>query len=301
MVKLTYKLFQEVFFMTSLKELLYVILKSSGINIYIQDLSGIFSNPLCDVDTVNKSYHSPMNDFLEKNPVCTECRKKSLQKSAYIQSAFIEKRPCGMSEAVYPVVIDGKTKCIIYAENFSDKSEEDFEHLKDLCADELVFENAKVILENSEAKDDVFKILEIISSYITLLFNNFSFAEEKSEENSSHWVVINLKNHIEKEYFKDINLKQLALLYGYNEKYLGRIFKKETGLTFHEYLNEIRLEKATEMLINTEDSVILISKKCGFNNVTYFNRIFLKKFEKTPLEFKNSKSNRFWDRHSYLL
>lgn len=287
--------------MTSLKDLLYVILKNSDIKIYIQDLSGIFSNPLCDVEAVNKSYHSPMSDLLGKNPVCAECRKNSLQKASYTQGAFTHKCPCGMSESVYPVVVDGKTKCIIYAENFSDKTEQDFEALKELFQDNQDFENAKMVLENSAEKDDVLKILEVISGYITLLFNNFSFAEEKNEEEPLHWVVVNLKNHIEKEYYKDINLKQLASLYGFNEKYLGRIFKTETGNTFHEYLNEIRLEKASEMLLNSDDSVVSISKKCGFNNVTYFNRIFLKKFEKTPLEFKNSKSNRFWDRHSYLL
>ena len=287
--------------MTSLKELLYVILNNSAIKIYIQDLSGIFSNPLCDVEAINKSYHSPMSELLGKNPVCAECRKDSLQNAIYTQGSFTHKCPCGMSEAVYPVVIDGKTKCIIYAENFSDKSDEDFKSLKNFFEDNKEFETAKSILENSAEKEDVLKILEVISSYITLLFNNFSFAEEKSEEESLHWVVVNLKNHIEKEYFKDINLKQLASLYGFNEKYLGRIFKNETGNTFHEYLNEIRLEKACEMLLNTEDSVVCISRKCGFNNVTYFNRIFLKKFEKTPLEFKNSKANRFWDRHSYFL
>ncbi len=287
--------------MTSLKELLYVILKNSDIKIHIQDLSGIFSNPLCETEAENKSYHSPMSSFFGKTEFCENCRKSILQKASYTKTPFIEKCPCGMSEAVYPVVIDGKTKCIIYAENFSDKSEEDFDALKNLCADIFDFNDAKAMLENSADSDDILKILEVISSYITLLFNNFSFAEEKDQETSSHWVVYNLKNHIEEEFFKDINLKQLAALYSFNEKYLGRIFKNETGLTFHEYLNEIRLEKATEMLLNSDDSVISISKKCGFNNVTYFNRIFLKKFEKTPLEFKNSKSNRFWDRHSYLL
>ena len=287
--------------MTSLKELLYVILKNSDIKIHIQDLSGIFSNPLCETETENKSYSSPLNDFFGKNKLCEECRKTSLQKASFIQTPYIEKCPCGMSEAVYPVVIDGKTKCIIYAENFSDKTDADFEALSEFCKDNFDFVAAKSILENSAESNDILKILKVISSYITLLFNNFSFAEEKNDQEQSHWVVINLKNHIEKEFFKDINLKQLASLYGFNEKYLGRIFKTETGLTFHEYLNEIRLEKATEMLLNTDDSVVSISKKCGFNNVTYFNRLFLKKFEKTPLEFKNSKSNRFWDKHSYLL
>ncbi|MBQ2898057.1 MAG: helix-turn-helix domain-containing protein [Clostridia bacterium] len=287
--------------MTSLNDLLYVILKDSAIKIYIQDLSGIFSNPLCEVDLKNKSYSSPMYDFFGKNNKCLSCREQSLNSALNSSAPFIRKCPCGMSEAVCPVILDGKIKCILYAENISDQSQESTDALNSFCEEAYDFSSAKVILDNCSPQSDVLKILEVISSYIILLLNNFSFAETKSEEYGTHWVVENLKKHIENEYFKDINLKQMASLYDFNEKYLGRIFKAETGVTFHEYLNSVRLEAASLLLTDSEESVVKISKKCGFNNVTYFNRIFFKRFEKTPLEYRNSKSNRFWDKHSYLL
>lgn len=287
--------------MTSLKDLLYVVLKNSDVNVYIQDLSGIFSNPLSDTELKNKSYHSPLHLYFGKNEKCAECRNDSLKEALNSSKPFLRKCPCGMSEAIYPVVVDGKTKCILYAENISEKSDGDFDALSSFCSYDYDFNQAKELLEKCADGNDILKILEVISSYITLLFNNFSFAEAKDEGSDSHWVVNNLKNHIDNEYFKDINLKQMALLYGFNEKYLGRVFKTETKMTFHEYLNSVRLEKASEMLVGTEESVVSISKKCGFNNVTYFNRLFFKSFNKTPLEFRNSKSNKFWDRHSYLL
>jgi len=287
--------------MTSLKDLLYVILKNSNFNIYIQDLSGILSNPLTDVDLENKSYSSPLYSFFEKNIKCTNCRQDSLSEALGSKHPFIKDCPCGMCEAVYPVIINGKTKCILYAENFTKKTEDTFNHLESFCGEVFDYNSAKEILDKCSPHDDILKVLEVISSYITLLFNNYSFAESKTEASDTHWVVNNLKNHIENEFYKDINLKQMATLYGFNEKYLGRIFKSHMNMTFHEYLNAIRLENASEMLLNSEESVVAIAKKCGFNNVTYLNRLFLKHFEKTPLEYRNSKSNRFWDHHSYLL
>ena len=297
MVKLTYKSNRGVK-MASLKDILYVIEKNTKINIYIQDLSGIFSNELCDVEPINKSYHSNLYTFLGQCKKYDDCRNFVRDISAKTLP-FIRQCPCGMNEAVYPVVYDGKLKCILYAENFTTDKDNSISLLQEFCNGN--FEQAKNILDNLPQQDDILQILKVISTYIVLFLKNFSFAEEKKNVSNSHWVVHNLIRHIENEYFKDINIKHLASLYGFNEKYLGRIFKSETSKTFHEYLNSVRLNKAIEMLVNSEEAVVKISKKCGFNNVTYFNRIFYKIYGKTPLEYRKSKSGRFWDKHSYLL
>lgn len=282
--------------MTSLKELLSVLTKNSDLSIYIRDLSGLFSNPLTDVDPENKLYNCPLREFAKDSKTCLRCRAEA--DSYNLAKPYVRECFCGMDEIIYPVIIDGKAKCVLYA---CAKSEEDrADVLKAFASDDMPFDNAIAVINKSAYKDEAIKVLEIISSYITLLFGSFSFAEDK-EESDTHWVVANLLSHLENDYHKDINLKQLAVLYGFNEKYLGRIFKSEVGMTFHEYLNNIRLEKASELLLSTDASVVSISKKCGFNNVTYFNRLFLRRFEKTPLEFKNAKSNKFWDKHSYLL
>jgi transcriptional regulator GlxA family with amidase domain len=71
----------------------------------------------------------------------------------------------------------------------------------------------------------------------------------------------------------------------------SRFFKKRTGVTFIDSLNEIRLGHATRMLIDTTHSVSEIAYKCGFNNISNFNRIFRKKKGCTPKEFKEEYSN----------
>jgi AraC-like DNA-binding protein len=71
-----------------------------------------------------------------------------------------------------------------------------------------------------------------------------------------------------------------------SEVAFSRFFKARTGKTFVDTLNEIRLGHASRMLIDTTQSVSEIAYRCGFNNMSNFNRIFKKKKHCTPKEFR---------------
>ena len=66
----------------------------------------------------------------------------------------------------------------------------------------------------------------------------------------------------------------------------SRFFKARTGKTFVDTLNEIRLGHASRMLIDTTQSIGEVAYRCGFNNMSNFNRIFKKKKDCTPKEFR---------------
>jgi len=85
---------------------------------------------------------------------------------------------------------------------------------------------------------------------------------------------------------RSIGLSDVAELAGMTEVSLSRFFKKRTGVNFVDALNEIRLGHASRMLIDTTHSIAEIAYKCGFNNISNFNRIFKKKKGCTPKEFK---------------
>ncbi|MDQ0638448.1 AraC-like DNA-binding protein [Pedobacter sp. W3I1] len=87
---------------------------------------------------------------------------------------------------------------------------------------------------------------------------------------------------------KQITLKDLSKLVSMTEVSFSRFIKKRTGNTFIDSLNEIRLGHATRMLIETTHSVSEISYKCGFNNISNFNRLFKKKKHCTPKEFREN-------------
>jgi AraC-like DNA-binding protein len=90
---------------------------------------------------------------------------------------------------------------------------------------------------------------------------------------------------------RSIGLGDVSEIAGMTEVSFSRFFKKRTGVTFIDSLNEIRLGHATRMLIDTTHSVSEIAYKCGFNNISNFNRIFRKKKGCTPKEFKEEYSN----------
>ena len=61
-----------------------------------------------------------------------------------------------------------------------------------------------------------------------------------------------------------------------------KYFKQYMGVPFIQYLNEFRLEKAAGMLLSTPDPVTAVAQRCGFDNISYFNRLFREKVRKTP-------------------
>mgnify|MGYP003300009867 CR=1 FL=1 len=85
----------------------------------------------------------------------------------------------------------------------------------------------------------------------------------------------------------DFDVSDVSKIFNYNDKYLGKLFKQKTGIAIKEYVNLRRIEIAEELLKNTFLTVTDISIKIGFNNVTYFNRIFKKLRGVTPTQFRN--------------
>ncbi|WP_158798531.1 AraC family transcriptional regulator [Pedobacter sp. L105] len=85
---------------------------------------------------------------------------------------------------------------------------------------------------------------------------------------------------------REISLAEVAKIASMPEVSFSRFIKKHTGVTFIDSLNEIRLGHASRMLIDTSQTIAEIAYKCGFNNISHFNRIFKKKKVCTPKEFR---------------
>lgn len=128
-----------------------------------------------------------------------------------------------------------------------------------------------------DTADELMGIAEIIGDYIKMLYRT-----NTKEATKHHWLVSVLKQHAEQINSSTPTLRELAINYHKNEKYMGRLLKKEMGITFHQYCLSIRLQKAETLLSEMSDKVIDIAFECGFNNISYFNRTFKAEYGVSP-------------------
>ncbi len=95
-------------------------------------------------------------------------------------------------------------------------------------------------------------------------------------------------DYMDARYREPITLDDTSQYLKISKSYLCNLFKKETGKTFSQYLNELRIEKSKKMLLEENLPILDVALSVGFNNQNYYNLIFKKLMRRTPLEFRKS-------------
>ena len=85
-----------------------------------------------------------------------------------------------------------------------------------------------------------------------------------------------------------ITIEDIANEVGLSQSHFMKYFKQYTGQSFVNYLNDYRLSRAGGFLRTTGDTVTEIAGRCGFDNLSYFNRLFRRKYGMTPKEYRES-------------
>jgi two-component system response regulator YesN len=96
------------------------------------------------------------------------------------------------------------------------------------------------------------------------------------------------KKLIERHYAAPISLSLVSQQVGVSDSYLSKVFVKETGENFSDYVTRIRIEKAKQMLYSGM-KIYEVGETVGYPNQTHFSRIFKKVTGETPIEYKNRK------------
>lgn len=94
--------------------------------------------------------------------------------------------------------------------------------------------------------------------------------------------------YIKENYTEQLTVKDMAEQLNFSEYHFMRFFKKHLGVTCIEYINNYRLDIAAKKLSTTNHSIMEIALETGFNNISYFNKLFKEKFKLTPKEFRSS-------------
>lgn len=146
----------------------------------------------------------------------------------------------------------------------------------------LMFNVYRELIENRI--DSIYKCSSYGYQLIMELLNEFTTKVINEDRDID---VVACKNYIDKNYYKPIGLDDLTTITNLSKYHLLRKFKEEMGTTPGNYLIRIRLERAMELILSTDDTIDTIAKKVGFSCGNYFSKVFRKNIKVSPLEFKN--------------
>ena len=94
------------------------------------------------------------------------------------------------------------------------------------------------------------------------------------------------KHYIQQHYQEALRLEDVSTAVGFNATYFSTLFKKETGQNFMDYLTELRISKAKELLCGEELSVQDVAEQVGDRDLKYFSRLFKKLTGVSPSDYK---------------
>ena len=149
-----------------------------------------------------------------------------------------------------------------------------------------MFESAirRITLRNSNTLTE-----GVLYYALSFLDTESSEVESKKTADSLFEAIVNYVDHHYKE--SDMSLGRLADTFSYTKKYISSLFKKHMQIGFNSYLNNLRIQYANELIEKMELNISEIAIVCGYNDYSYFSKVFKKRTGKTPTE-----SMKFLDR-----
>ena len=100
-------------------------------------------------------------------------------------------------------------------------------------------------------------------------------------------IIYNGVKYVQSNYTEDITLTEAAEAASLSTHYFSRIFKKEMGCTFKSYLTQLRIEEAKRRLNKKNVNIAIIAKEIGYNDPSYFSKVFKKYEGVSPSEYRN--------------
>ena len=123
---------------------------------------------------------------------------------------------------------------------------------------------------------DYWKVSESFRTAIVngVHIDRISTGEEKDEDGNASPFSLRLAQYVLEHYGEELSLKSLAQHFHGNAAYIGQVFRRDMHKSFSDYLRDVRLEKAKELLVGGNASAKEVGEQVGFSNTTYFSTVF---------------------------
>jgi len=253
----------------------------SGLNLSIFDIEGhlITSYPI---------KKSPFCSLIGKNPKslekCKKCDHNAFNKVKKTGNIYIYQCYFNLYEACVPLYTYGTHTGYLMMGQTLTTSLFDRNSIKEKAMkyvlNEIELEDTikKISVHSIEQIYAFANIVDICAKYITLT-NRIQSKKNNLALETKKFIMLNYQN--------EITIKKLCDQFYCSKSTLINQFKKEFGITVHQFILNYRLEKSTDLLKNPNLSIVEIALSCGFNDSNYYSKVFKNKYKMSPSEFRN--------------
>lgn len=278
--------------------------RNSKFHILVHDTSRILSNEQLKLDMVYKVHFCDFCNTAKSTnkgiSFCYKCKKLSLKKAAKVKDLYIGQCYLGITEIIKPVYYNDILLCIIYISNLITAESVDDIKRKIIKRCKYTKVEPSVLIDKLEKCEtfnatsindylDIIDILHHIILHCDIPYNAYNCKDLTAIPANSikkHLLIEDIEKYITSNYTETITLKDLSKLYFIDEQYLCKLFKRETGVGFVDYINKIRIDSAKRLLLNSDATISSIAYQVGYSNISYFNKIFKKLSGNTPKEYR---------------
>lgn len=164
-----------------------------------------------------------------------------------------------------------------------------------LSPHDAVWDEVKAAYEhifNETGKKTLGAYLKIKASMYQLIGSLYEYSclQDLGEVNAADAdridVMKSVLTYIRKHYGEKLSVEEIAAIAGMNPQYFCRYFKKMTGKTITNYINDFRIGQAARALADTDEKIIEIAGTCGYDNMGYFIKRFRRSKDLTPSEYR---------------
>lgn len=146
----------------------------------------------------------------------------------------------------------------------------------------MLLSNPDALTVSQKAEQSVLDLLRWASFLLNQAF------EVERELKQSKSMITQIQDYIREHYRENIGRNEIGEHFHMVPEYLAKIYKKKTGQTLKDYINEYRIEQAKIMLRNSDRRIIDIALENGFDNVSYFSTLFKKITGMAPNDYRKS-------------
>lgn len=158
--------------------------------------------------------------------------------------------------------------------------------------DYSIIQKVLPLMMNHIRSNDEYGYLKLNSLLYDLMYHlakNFSYHinEEEFLKSQKHFDMISdILSYIKNHAYDTILQQEVSEYFGYNPQYFARFFKKNLGITFFEYVNNLKVERARRNLIKSDLTILSISEEVGFSSPKSLNRAFKRVYDMTPSRYR---------------